>query len=125
LHCSISRQPVNALSNQSGQKSRKSFGKKPVLNSWSFLNSPVVEFVSVIVGRDDIQQKNIFRLGVQPGNAKLHLWKHLPKRDFKKRNAFSAQLKNLRCYDNAVQIRNTPSYTGYIYYSHPISKRKG
>lgn len=40
---------------------------------------PVVEFVSVVIGGDDVQQKDILRLGVQTGNSELHLRKHLPR----------------------------------------------
>ena len=37
-----------------------------------------MKFVSEVVGGDDVEQQDVFRLGVQPGEAKLHLGKHLP-----------------------------------------------
>lgn len=37
-----------------------------------------MKFVSVVVGRDNVQQQNVFRFSVQPGDSELHLWKHLP-----------------------------------------------
>lgn len=39
-----------------------------------------MEFVSVVVGGDDVEQEDVLGLGVQPRDAKLHLWEHLPKR---------------------------------------------
>ena len=41
---------------------------------------PAVKFVSEVIGGDDVEQQDVFRLGVQPGEAKLHLGKHLPGR---------------------------------------------
>ncbi len=39
---------------------------------------PVVELVSEVVGRDDVEQKNVFGLGVESRHAELQLRKHLP-----------------------------------------------
>lgn len=37
-----------------------------------------MEFVSVVVCSDDVQQKDVFRLEVQARYPELHLRKHLP-----------------------------------------------
>lgn len=38
-----------------------------------------MEFVSVVISSYDVQQKDVFRFGIQTGNSKLHLRKHLPR----------------------------------------------
>ena len=38
---------------------------------------PVVEFVSVVVGGDDIQQQDVLGFGVETGHTELHLREHL------------------------------------------------
>lgn len=38
---------------------------------------PVVEFISVVVSCDDVQEEDVFCLRVQTGDAELHLWEHL------------------------------------------------
>lgn len=38
---------------------------------------PVMKLISVVVGCDDVQKKDVFRFRVQPGHAELHLWEHL------------------------------------------------
>ena len=37
-----------------------------------------MELVSVVVGRDDVEQQDVLGLGVQPGQPELHLREHLP-----------------------------------------------
>jgi hypothetical protein len=39
---------------------------------------PVVKFVSKIVCGHDVQQQNVFGLGIESGHPKFHLRKHLP-----------------------------------------------
>lgn len=39
--------------------------------------SPVVKFVSVVVGRHNVQQEDVFRFQVQAWHPELHLGKHL------------------------------------------------
>ena len=42
--------------------------------------SAVVELVSKVIRCNYVQQKNVFRLGIQPGHLELHLREHLPRR---------------------------------------------
>ena len=40
---------------------------------------PVVEFVSVIISGDDVEEEDVFRFVIETRNAELHLREHLPK----------------------------------------------
>lgn len=42
------------------------------------VHSPIVEFVSVVVGGYNVQQQDVFGFGVQAGHTKFHLREHLP-----------------------------------------------
>lgn len=37
-----------------------------------------MEFVTAVVGGDDVQQQDVLGLGIQPRHAELHLREHLP-----------------------------------------------
>ena len=45
-----------------------------------------MELVSVVVGRDDVEQQDVLGLGVQPGQPELHLREHLPAQEHCVRN---------------------------------------
>ena len=42
------------------------------------MQSPVVEFVSVVVGGHNVQQQNVLGFWVETGDSELHLREHLP-----------------------------------------------
>ena len=42
-------------------------------------DSPIVEFVTIVVRRDDVEQEDVLGLHVQAAESELHLRKHLPK----------------------------------------------
>ena len=44
-------------------------------------DSPIVEFVTIVVRRDDVEQEDVLGLHVQAAESKLHLRKHLPGRE--------------------------------------------
>ena len=44
-------------------------------------DSPIVEFVTVVVRRDDVEQEDVLGLHVQAAESELHLRKHLPGRE--------------------------------------------
>lgn len=46
--------------------------------------SPVVEFVTVVVCGDDVQQQDVFGFEVESGHPELHLGEHLPRKTIKK-----------------------------------------
>ena len=43
-------------------------------------DSPIVEFVTVVVRRDDVEQEDVLGLHVEAAESELHLRKHLPGR---------------------------------------------
>ena len=46
---------------------------------------PVVKFVSKIVCGHDIEQQDVFGLGIKSWHSELHLWKHLPEKKGKEK----------------------------------------
>ena len=43
-------------------------------------DSPIMEFVSVVVGGNDVQEEDVLSFVVQPAQPELHLGEHLPGR---------------------------------------------
>ena len=46
-------------------------------------DSPIMEFVTIVVRRDDVEQEDVLGLHVQAAESELHLRKHLPERGLK------------------------------------------